>query len=215
MASVCGVGSHSHAERGRDFNKTHRVAVDSIVSVEKDYLRPTARVWEPACGDGAISKVLRLHGFTNVFSSDIEDRGYGKVQDFLAPSKRTADIIITNPPFLLAHEFVDTALERAPIVIMLLRLAFLESMERMEWFQKGPLVRYWVASRRLPMMHREGYTGKKAGSAVAHAWFVWKRGSRSYPQTRWFDWKQHSLARPNAANDNEQIDIEELIGDAA
>ena len=32
-------------------------------------------IWEPACGDGAISKLLKLQGY-EVYSSDLVDRGY-------------------------------------------------------------------------------------------------------------------------------------------
>lgn len=210
--TVCGVGSHSHEDRGDDFYATHRVAVDSLLAIETISAYP--KIWEPACGDGAISKVLKA-SHHNVYSSDLVDRGYGKVQDFFKPTKRTADLIVTNPPFRLAREFVDVALERAPVVMMLLRLAFLEGGARMPWFQNGSLARVHVSSRRLPMMHRDGWTGPKAGSAVAHAWFVWDQKHKGHPQVRWFDYKEHSLARPRADNDNETIDIEELIKDAA
>jgi hypothetical protein len=196
------------------FYATHRVAVDSLLSIE----RIAGRVWEPACGDGAIVNVMRNAGHS-VFASDVVDRGCPRstVQDFFAATKRTADVIVTNPPFSMAQEFVDAALERAPKVIMLLRLAFLESGTRMQWFKDGPLARVHIASRRLPMMHRDGWEGKKSGSAVAHAWFVWDRSRNGgyCPELRWFDWKEHSVARPKANNDNEQIDLEEAIGDAA
>jgi len=33
-------------------------------------------IWEPACGDGAISKVLLAAGF-DVVSTDLIDRGFG------------------------------------------------------------------------------------------------------------------------------------------
>lgn len=212
--TVCGVGSHSHEDRGDDFYKTHRVAVDSLLAIEKKWLR--GKVWEPGCGDGAIVNVMRAKGFS-VFASDIVDRGCPRslIQDFLAPSKRTADVIVMNPPYLLAQEFVDTALERAPKVAALLRLPFLESGKRKTWFESGPLARVWISARRLPMMHRGGWQGKKAGSAVAHGWFIWDKRHSGAPEIRWFDWKEHSKARPKAANDNEQIDLEEAIADAA
>ena len=38
--------------------------------------------------------------------------------------------IITNPPYMLAEQFVGHALRLCPRVIMLLRLAFLESERR-------------------------------------------------------------------------------------
>jgi hypothetical protein len=33
--------------------------------------------------------------------------------------------------------------------------------------------RVHVFANRLPMMHRDGWTGNRVSSAVAHAWFVW------------------------------------------
>jgi hypothetical protein len=81
---------------------------------------------------------------------------------------------------------------------MLLRLAFLEGAARMPWFGRAHLARVHVSSRRLPMMHRHGWTGKKAGSAVCHAWFVWDKRHEGRPAVQWFDWRDHMPA----ANDN-------------
>jgi len=35
------------------------------------------QIWEPACGDGAISRVLEAAGY-QVISTDLIDRGYGQ-----------------------------------------------------------------------------------------------------------------------------------------
>src|SRR5215472_741542 len=41
-------------------------------------------IWEPCCGDGAMSRILALHG-NEVVSTDIADRGFGTPGvDFLA-----------------------------------------------------------------------------------------------------------------------------------
>lgn len=56
-------------------------------------------IWEPACGDGAISKVLEAAGY-QVVSTDLIDRGYGAGgHDFLKSDKPLAKNIITNPPY--------------------------------------------------------------------------------------------------------------------
>jgi hypothetical protein len=56
-------------------------------------------LWECACGDGAISKILEAAGF-EVVSTDLMDRGYGRGgHDFLADNTTLADHIITNPPY--------------------------------------------------------------------------------------------------------------------
>ena len=56
-------------------------------------------VWECACGDGAISRILEAAGF-DVFSTYLVDRGYGRGgHDFLADNTTLADHIVTNPPY--------------------------------------------------------------------------------------------------------------------
>lgn len=73
------------------------------------------RIIEPACGEGHISSVLIKAGY-NVQSFDIIDRGYGLCGiDFLQDSifdkfKGQADLVI-NPPYSLAIEFINRALE--------------------------------------------------------------------------------------------------------
>lgn len=69
------------------------------------------------------------------------------------------------------------ARERAPLVVMLLRLAFYESVRRAPILDAGAgLARIHVFASRLPMMHRVGWQGRRASSAIAFAWFVWVRG---------------------------------------
>lgn len=88
----------------------------------------TGPVWEPACGEGHISKVLRDHGL-EVYSTDLIDRRYGAGGvDFLTyqGSGHHCDII-TNPPYKYAREFVEKALSIvAPgrKVAMFLKLTF-------------------------------------------------------------------------------------------
>jgi hypothetical protein len=61
-------------------------------------------------------------------------------------------------------------------VIVLARLALLESSRRTAILERRGLARVHVFRERLPMMHRDGWTGPRASSAVPYAWFVWERG---------------------------------------
>jgi len=62
-------------------------------------------IWECACGDGAISKLLPQNN--KIISSDIVNRGYGETGiDFLSTYKQVNNII-TNPPYKFAQEFSD------------------------------------------------------------------------------------------------------------
>src|SRR5271165_5119691 len=60
--------------------------------------------WEPACAEGHMSRALGEY-FLKVHSSDVCDYGFGEVEDFLFATSRSADWIITNPPFRLAELF--------------------------------------------------------------------------------------------------------------
>ena len=85
--------------------------------------------------------------------------------------------IITNPPYKLADQFVRHALLICPHVYMLLRLAFLEFERRSAILEFGFLRRVHVFRKRLPMMHRAGWAGPRASSAMAFAWFCFDRSA--------------------------------------
>ncbi len=184
---------HSLKDRGDDFYATPIEAVNAFISIERPFL--PNRIWEPACGDGAIVKPLREAGYS-VHATDLVARGCPDSEsgnDFLMPFVVPEGIqgVVTNPPFKLAQQFVDKALSVSPYVAMLLRLSFLEGAARGPWFQSSPLARVHVSSKRLPMMHRDGWEGPTSGSAIAFAWFVWDRRHEGSPQIRWFDWRDH------------------------
>jgi hypothetical protein len=169
----CQVQRHPHAERGLDLYETPAVAVEALLRVEKI---PHC-IWECAAGRGAIARVLREHGHA-VIASDIFDYGgLHFVGDFLAQEQMPTgcEAIVTNPPFKFVEPFVARSLELAPLVIMLLRLAFLESERRCHILEGRGLARIHVFRKRLPMMHRDQWAGRKANSGMAFAWFVWIR----------------------------------------
>jgi hypothetical protein len=164
---------HPLSERGHDAYFTPPVAVEALLRVEKI----PHRVWEPAAGPGNIVHVLRNHGHAVIASDLIDYGGLDFVRDFLRETEIPAGVeaIVTNPPFKLAEQFVEHALQLRPLVVMLLRLAFLESERRCGILEGRGLARVHVFRRQLPMMHRAGWEGRKANSGMAFAWFVWDR----------------------------------------
>jgi hypothetical protein len=168
-------GQHSYKERQDDCYETPACAVEALLRVESiPHL-----VWEPACGPGSIVRVLRAHGH-EVFATDIVNYGWDHdVEDFVNSQTCHAPpvgAIVTNPPYKLAEFFVQHAIICCPLVIMLLRLAFLESVRRTDILEKSGLARIHVFRNRLPMMHRKNWAGPKASSAMPFAWFVWEEG---------------------------------------
>lgn len=165
----------SREGRGHDLYETHPVAVHALVKVEN----LPARVWEPAAGRGAIVNVLRSYGHT-VLATDLVDYGipgHHAGLDFLHATfpVGTPDCIVTNPPYFIGTEFAERAVMLAPKVCLLMRLSFIASMKRSHLLERSGLARIHVFRNRLPMMHRDGWTGPRAGSNVDHAWFVWDR----------------------------------------
>lgn len=161
-----GVATASFQERGNDLYETPAVATHALLKAET----LPRNIWEPACGNGAIIRVLRDAGY-NVISTDIMGG-----TDFLVTTSAPAPAIVTNPPYKLAQQFVAHALSLCPYVAMLLRLAFLESERRRPILDNAHLARVHVFRNRLPMMHRDGWEGPRiSNGAIAFAWFVWDK----------------------------------------
>lgn len=180
--------THTDAARGLDayFSPPH--AIYSLIGLEPHMPRV---IHEPAVGDGALAYPLALDADKTVIASDLVDYGYpGTIlQDYLtAPKVLGVEGIVTNPPYKKTRQFVTKALAEVPFVAMLLPLSFLEGSRRMGWWDCNKPARVWVASRRLPMMHRYGWTGPKAPSNKCHAWFVWEIGDEG-AEIKWFDWQ--------------------------
>ncbi len=163
-----------------DFYETPEVATRRLL--ENVVLRDV--IWEPACGGGAIAKVLEKDGHT-VLASDMDHHGYGSGGIDFFNLEQTSAIalkagecdVVTNPPYNIAAPFARRALEIVKPwrgkVAFLLRLNFMCGATRYDLFAEGPLSQVLVFEGRLPRMHRAGYTGQRASSMMDFAWFVW------------------------------------------
>lgn len=189
---VCnGASNHTESERqADDYYATEPKAVELLLEREKF----SSTIWEPACGEGHISKVLEKAGYY-VTSSDLIDRGFGIGGiDFLK-----ADLgglyrtdIITNPPYKYAKEFVEHALEisaNGTKIAMFLKLTFLEGKARKKLFEKYPPKVVYVSSSRLQCAKNGDFeTYKKSGgTAIAFAWFVWEKGYKGDTIIKWIN----------------------------
>ncbi|EPE95730.1 DNA translocase FtsK [Rhizobium grahamii] len=184
LRAAIGTASAPREDRGDNFYQTPAVATRTLLAFESF----SSTVWEPSCGLGAISKVLQEQGY-DVILSDLVDRGTadndGELQavgDFLASGRdegNSADIV-TNPPYgEVLNDFVAHALRvhRPRKMALLLNLNFMcgfADEARNFVMDENPPARVYVFKRRLPMMHREGWDGKKASSRMNTAWFVWE-----------------------------------------
>ncbi len=165
---------------GPDFFPTPAWATYALIDNEKF----AGDIWESACGDGAMSRVLDVTG-RRVISSDLHNRGFGEAGiDFLKTNRRS-DSIVTNPPYNSAEGFVAAGVQKAKQKFaLLLRLAFLEGANRANTiFARNPPSRVWVFSERITF-YPAGAVQKGTGT-TAYAWFVWDKDA-SGTQLKWF-----------------------------
>ena len=166
---------------GPDFFPTPAWATHALVENE----RFEGTIWECACGDGAMARVLEEAGY-KVRATDLYGRGYGEDGVDFLKSTRKVDNIVTNPPYNVAEAFVAQGLKLARHKFaLLLRLAFLEGANRANTiFLKHPPSRVWIFSERITFYMKGA---ERAGSGTtAYAWFVWDRNAKGPTELKWF-----------------------------
>ena len=174
------IGSHNLSAQDRqehDYYATEPVAAEWLLKLER--IGPS--VWEPACGEGHLSKVMEAHGL-KVRSTDLIDRGYGiGGVDFLQQQEKWPGDIVTNPPYKYALDFIQHALEiteDGALICMFLKVQFLEGKQRKTFFENTPPARsgYHPAESSAPKTGtskdaaqcwpKHGTAGKKATRAA-------------------------------------------------
>lgn len=165
---------------GPDFYPTPEWATYALIESE----RFEGEIWEPACGDGAMSNVLALTG-NSVVSTDLYDRGFGKSGVDFLKTRHQAVNIVTNPPYNSAEQFVEVGVKAAKKKFaLLLRLAFLEGARRANTiFAEAPPSTVWVFSERITF-YPAGHVAKGSGT-TAYAWFVWDLEKPGNTQLKW------------------------------
>ena len=112
---------------------------------------------------------LREEEYNNLCRLNIDDviiNSYYNIRDKF-------DIIIGNPPYSEAQEFIEHSFEllnENGILIFLLRTNFLESKKRYEFWKKNPLSKLYTLSK------RPSFTGKGT-DATSYSWFIWDNSS--------------------------------------
>lgn len=199
------LGASNHCTDDREENDFYSTDPDCV----RDLLRVETfnkNILEPCCGTGNISKVLEENCY-NVISTDLIDRGYGKGGiDFFKEYQEIDRDIVSNPPYGLATEFVDHALQIIKPhhkVALFLKLQFLEGADRyIKLFSQQKLETIYVYSKRVACykndeMYQKDKNGnyildkdgnkKKIGSAVCFAWFIFNTDYSGFPTIKWLN----------------------------
>lgn len=178
----------SNTREPNDFYATHPDATRAFLNqLDKDNILLADTIWEPACGEGHISEVLKDYG-KRVFSTDLVYRGYGHgPADFLEFEGHWDNDIITNPPFKIADKFVRKAmdiLEPGNKLCLFLKIQFLESKERKRLFEDYPPKYVYVYSERQHTA-MNGEFDKYKAKTQCYCWVIWEKYFFGEPTLRW------------------------------
>lgn len=134
------------------------------------------RVWEPCSGNMDMSRVLEWHGY-EVTSTDIRETGQGIGGfDFLHddPEEKwgwipEVDMLVMNPPFSAAAEFIERALDYSPNVACLVKIDYWNAISRLPLFENRRPTFF------LPLTWRPAFLRKERGNSplMNCAWVVW------------------------------------------
>jgi hypothetical protein len=191
--STLGASNHSIYERpNEDLYTTDRNDFRRFLNqLQEDGFLQTLphNIIEPFAGINDMVEVLREYGF-NVKPYDIIDRNnLGiEIKNFLTDDFENVEGIISNPPYFCCLQMLKRALEIVNDngwIIFLLRIQFLESIERYYFFKNYPPKYVYICSRRLTC-YRNGDTTFKQ-SAVAYAFFCFQKGYKGESIIRWIN----------------------------
>lgn len=187
---------------GPDFYPTPAWATHALIGNEPF----VGTIWEPACGNGAMARVLEETG-CEITATDLYDRGYGTNGINFLKASNAADNIITNPPYNAASGFVRSGLNLANSKLaLLLRLAFLEGADRQKTiFRDNPPARVWVFSERITF-YPAGAIEKGSGT-TAYAWFVWDKTSIGKTELKWLPTGYKARYSSKSKSDDERNPI--------
>ena len=169
---------------GRDFYATPSWVTEALLQ----HVCFRSPVWEPCCGDGAISNVLAAHRY-EVVSTDIAERGFGTAGiDFLACRDVPGGCrsIVTNPPYgdtgshkgqekssaamlnFIRHALALTASMQGQLAL-LVRLQWIAGRRAADMLSSGPFAATVILTRRIQWFDM----GNRTNTAQHHhAWVV-------------------------------------------
>lgn len=175
-------GNPREGRQGADFYPTP----DEVTEALLREVRFTGPVWEPACGDGAMVRVIQRHGL-EVIGTDLVDRGMGGGVDFLGCRELLAPEIVTNPPFTLAERFIRHAHALgAETVALVLKSTYWHAGGRTGLFREHQPTMVYALNWRPDFL-------QKGAPTMECVWCVWRKGHWG---ATLFDVLERPVARP-------------------
>ena len=110
----------------------------------------------------------------DILTVDVREDSLADIKgDFLELDQGEFDVVISNPPFKLAKEFIEKSLQQTKeggFVIMLLRLNFFETKGRKPFFDKQMPKYAFVHHKRM------SFTDDGKTDSVAYMHCIWEKG---------------------------------------
>src|ERR1700730_9822624 len=149
-------------------------------------------VWEPACGDGALSDALIEAGHA-VIASDLIDRGYGYAHvDFLKERSVWAKNIITNPPYgrgfadrFVKHALTLTQQSGGAVAMLLNPMSLCHPLRHDMWTSRPPSAIYALDEL---VCWPNGNPSEPAYRTIQHRymWCIWRPQHRAVRPRLWW-----------------------------
>ena len=176
-----------------DFYETPYTLTRKFLDVE--YFNKNSTVCEPACGGGAITRILKEHW------EDDKITAYDQETNFLWETGEY-DYIITNPPFSIAFEFIQRAkLVAKSKFAFLLPLSYLHGKKRFDEIYSDRtygLEKVYVFTRYPMLGEALREDGKYNTGMMVYAWYVWTNGYSGLPTVDWLDNNEDVLSKKDS-----------------
>lgn len=173
-----------------DFYETPYSLTRKFLDVEK--FDKSLSVCEPACGKGAITKVLNEYWDKDLITS------YDQEVNFLWETGNY-NSVITNPPYTTALQFIDRAKRVATEKFaFLLPLSYLHGKQRYDEIysdREYGLKKVYVFTRYPMLGEKLREDGKYRTGMMVYAWFVWENGHSGLPMIDWLDNNEDVLSK--------------------
>ena len=177
-SSMVGAAKYERVEN--DFYPTEEACTEALYAFLQSHwlIHRNSLIYEPACGDGAITRVFEAKGH-RVISSDLYPQMDGAaVKDFLTEPfviDEAGTVFVTNPPY--AMPFIDQFMDRmndlvhndGVVAAMLMRNEVDCAKSRRVFFENNP---YYFGKLVLNWRPRwvPGSTGSPRHN---YAWYIW------------------------------------------
>jgi len=166
--------------------ETPPAALHDLAAARPDLL-DRRQVWEPCAGTGVLAEALRARGH-EVTASDIQDWGYGRIgfyADLFSLRRAPCELVVTNPPFSVAHRVVDHLLAVGARRVITLHswTWYIAGGDAGAWWQSAPVTDVLPLQRRISLWRVDvPLAERKPRDPMRYAWYVFEPCARQAPR---------------------------------